>query len=303
MSQFLPSHLPVRTCAETGHACAPEVMYVGGYITQKKKEEIECDTEVCIPDLGTLPSSVLNILDETNNNKSLLRRFLEGSLSFIPSFGPAGQSADYNAPPPLPEEYIWAVWRNDHNTKRSITDFLIANGYTIKRKPRILLYIVPDGSHYVLINEDGTINDPSSKEDRIPFDNIPITPYYYTLILATHDDSETSEMYFMNSTDRDLLELEKDMINLINTQLQSKLQSEFEIKKLKRLRELEEQNAEISRKLKELEQPTKKRGGKTNTKKKYRAKTLVSTNKYAKRPRIRRSRRKSKSNRINNGKH
>lgn len=46
-----------------------------------------------------------------------------------------------------------------------------------------------------------------------------------------------------------------------------------------------------------------KRGGKTNTKKKYRAKTLVSINKYAKRPRIRRSRRKSKSNRINNGKH
>jgi hypothetical protein len=44
-------------------------------------------------------------------------------------------------------------------------------------------------------------------------------------------------------------------------------------------------------------------GGKTNTKKKYRAKTVVSTNKHAKRHRIRRSRRKSQGNRINNGKH
>jgi hypothetical protein len=297
-----------RTCADTGHDCAPEVMSAGGYIDEQKKTEIQCDPEVCIPGLGTLPSSVLNILNKPNDNKSLLRRLLDGS--FIPSFGPAGQSADYNAPTPTTpqEKYIWAVWLNNNDTKSSIQKFLSANGYTIDGKPRILLYIVPTGSHYVLINKDGKIDDPSRKEYKIEFASIPTIPYYYTLVLLKSDKivSDDDKIAFMNSSNPNLLELEKRMVELLVSQSQSQSQSESESEKRKRLRELEEKNAEISRQLKELEERSYKRGkrgGKTNTKKKYRAKTTISTNKYAKRHRIRRSRRKSQGNRINNGKH
>jgi hypothetical protein len=297
-----------RTCADTGHDCAPEVMSAGGYIDEQKKTEIQCDPEVCIPGLGTLPSSVLNILNKPNDNKSLLRRLLDGS--FIPSFGPAGQSADYNAPTPTTpqEKYIWAVWLNNDDTKSSIQEFLTTKGYTIDEKPRILLYIVPTGSHYVLINKDGKIDDPSRKEYKIEFASIPTIPYYYTLVLLKSDEnvSNDGKMAFMNSSNPNLLELEKRMVELLVSQSQSQSHLKSESEKIKRLRELEEEDAAISRQLKELEERSYKRGkrgGKTNTKKKYRAKTTISTNKYAKRHRIRRSRRKSQGNRINNGKH
>jgi hypothetical protein len=303
-----------KTCEESGHQCGLISLLHLGLITQ---EQYDCLMKIpgfCVPGIGTNPSKILDLLN--------------GVIKDCPG----GLPMSWFNQKRIAAGNRWlrfdcTVFRMLAITKSTTTAaeiFEAFNGITsYKRDSRLVLHltigkkITDTKGHYIMYNgANGKVRDPFDPRlnswifypAEIDFERINLAPNSGTekeyIFFLVNPDIEFIGLEFGARTGTDILDATackqvEDPIMEAFSKV-SDCDDKHPVQYVggpgpdeEKLDEPEEQESKGKR----------KRGGKTNTKKKYRAKTVVSTNKYAKRPRIRRSRRKSKSNRINNGKH
>jgi hypothetical protein len=293
------------TCQDTGHHCALKSLQDLRLITQ---EQYDCLLKVegfCQPGIGTNPSKILKLLNgETfgcdDTRKSLSQRV---GINFrIP------MDSDSRSAEPEKQWIIFNLATMEIPAGRTIPEIIleILNSKILQLQttaPRLFLHL--EGGikgHYFVFHGDEKnpyLIDPFDENwvrKKFQFKQLPINRTDKILFLV-----ETSELIAAGDiVSQEYLEykLYAKGVDKLDTKACEKLEKEI----MDNL--TEDQKACIAKSIGET--PTigkRKHGGKTNTKKKYRAKTTISTNKYAKRHRIRRSRRKSQGNRINNGKH
>lgn len=323
---------PSRTCEDSGYECALKSLQDLGLITQKQYNCLMKLPGFCVPGIGTNPSNILRLLNgETfgcdDNRKSVIQKL---GINF-------GTPMDSDSADRVPGK-VWVRYdlsRVKRSVGMSIPEVIlktlndkILQSEASKSAPRLVLNLEGGTKGHYSVFYGGAnpyLIDPFDKNrgnlifsrTQIPFKNLAISQNHQVLFLVTTTELINSES--ITSLDDFMLKLYGIGIDILDEEACKRLETDI----MENLTEKEQaciaESAEgyLRERGKiqyvggpapdeeEPERPTKrvKDGGKTNTKKKYRAKTVVSTNKYAKRPRIRRSRRKSQGNRINNGKH
>jgi hypothetical protein len=302
-----------KTCEDSGHQCGLISLLHLGLITP---EQYDCLMKIpgfCVPGIGTNPSKILDLLNGVIKD-----------CPDVPKTSWFNQKRITSGNRWL--RFDCAVFRTLASTKGTTNVaaeiFDAFNGITsTSRKPRLVLHltigheITDTRGHYIMYWGDGDVTD--------PFD-----PYTNSWILSPRKIPFADlNMPFNAGTEKEyMLFLTDDSDRFIDLDFGARIGTD--IVDADECRTLEDPIMEAFIAAPEKcpgpimyvggpepapepdyikKDNSKKRGraggGKTNTKKKYRAKTVVSTNKYAKRHRIRRSRRKSQGNRINNGKH
>ena len=333
---------PSRTCEDSGFECALKSLQDLGLITQEQYDCLMKLPWFCVPGIGTNPSNILRLLNgETfgcnDTSKSVIQR-----LGINIGTPMDSDSAD-RVPGKVWVRYdLSRVKRSVGMTipeviLKTLNDNILQS--EASRSARRLVLNLEGGTigHYSVFygGANPYLIDPFDKNrgsrifsrTRIPFKNLAISPNHQVLFLVTTTELINSES--ITSLDDFMLKFYGIGIDILDEEACQQLEKQImenltekeqacikngargylpERGKIQYVGDYEHHVQYVGGPApdeEEPERPTKrvKDGGKTNTKKKYRAKTLVSTNKYAKRPRIRRSRRKSKSNRINNGKH
>ena len=296
-----------RTCESSGHQCGLISLLHLGLIT---KEQYECLMNLpgfCVPGIGTNPSKILDLLN--------------------------GEINDCPGKPIIPgSNQKWLLFdctKYEEIAKRKVTeaildDFMGIVGPYNSLVPRLVLHLTigkiltDTRGHYVMYDK-GNITDPFDPRLNIWLIG-PTEIAFSDLNLRPIIDAKEQYILFLVD-DNELIGADKKLIiaatnptpdavcRVVDTdycrQLEGPIMDAFS-KASACSKTTYTYVGFTQEEVEELEQSAKRRrssGGKTNTKKKYRAKTLLSTNKYAKRHRIRRSRRKSQGNRINNGKH
>ena len=310
-----------RTCEDTGHHCALKSLLYLRIITQAQYDCLLKLDNFCVPGIGTNPSSILKLMNGIPIIDANGKNCMDSSPSLLERSGINFRSSmDYSAADESSgQEHFWL--RCELSSSNDIQDKLFNE---ILKSPfgdsRLMLHL-EDGikGHYSIFTGDRNNSyvidsfDPNLEswlgyQKKIPFtqtlqnkrkldENKKLEEYIFFLV----DINELIPKDEIVNRDQLMFKYYGPGIHLIDTKGCEMLEKHIMASLT------EDQKACIAESaagyLRERERPTKKRGGKTNTKKKYRAKTLVSINKNASRHRIRRSRRKSKSNRINNGKH
>ena len=309
-----------RTCEDTGHHCALKSLLYLGIITQAQYDCLLKLDNFCVPGIGTNPSSILKLMNGIPIRDANGKNCMDSPPSLLERSGiNFGSPMVYSAAADESsgQEHFWL--RCELSLSNDIQDKLFNE---ILKSPygdsRLMLHL-EDGikGHYSIFTGDRNNSNVIDSFDpklgswlgyptKIPFtqilknkrkldENKKLEEYIFFLVNINELIPEGDIV----NRDQLMLQYYGPGIHLIDTEgcemLEKRIMASL----------TEDQKACIAESAEGYlrEQPAKKRGGKTNTKKKYRAKTVVSTNKYAKRHRIRRSRRKSQGNRINNGKH
>jgi hypothetical protein len=310
MSSFTPiSNKKHKTCEDSGHQCGLISLLHLGLITQ---EQYSCLMKIpgfCVPGIGTNPSKILDLLNGVIKD-----------CPDVPKTSWFNQKRIASGNRWL--RFDCAVFRTLASTKGTTTAAEIYeafNGITgYNPASRLVLHltigqkITDTKGHYIMYNgENGKVRDPFDPRlnswifnpTEIEFERINLAPNPGTeqeyIFFLVNPDAEFINLGFGARTGTDIVDANKcreteDPIMAAFIAAPEKCPGPIMYVGGPEPDYIKKDNS-------------KKRGraggGKTNTKKKYRAKTIISTNKYAKRHRIRRSRRKSQGNRINNGKH
>lgn len=325
-----------RTCEDSGFECALKSLQDLRLITPEQYDCLMKLPGFCVPGIGTNPSKILRLLNGETSGCDDNRKSLSQRLGI--NFGTPMDSDSADRDPGK----VWVRYdlsRVKRSVGMSIPEVIlqtlndnILQSEASRSAPRLVLNLEGGTKgHYSVFygGVDPYLIDPFDKNrgnlifprTQIPFKDLAISKNQQVLFLVNTNELINSEgitslnelMYNFYGIGIDLLGIEacerlEELImeNLTEDQRACIAESAegYLRKRGKNVGHVQYVGGPGPDE-EELEEHTKrvKRGGKTNTKKKYRAKTLVLTNKYAKRPRIRRSRRKSKSNRINNGKH
>lgn len=299
-----------KTCESSGHQCGLISLLHLGLIT---KEQYECLMNLpgfCVPGIGTNPSKILDLLNGEIEDcprlptRSWFNQQISNSDNQWLSFDCA----------------VFRTLTTEKHTTTAAEIFEAFNGITsTSTSPRLVLHltigreITDTKGHYIMYWGDGNVTDPFD-----PYTNSwilsPRKIPFADLNMPFNAGTEKEYLLFLiNGSDR---YVNIDFGGIIGTDiLDANACREIENPIMEAFIAAPEKcpghiqyvggPAPTSDYIKKANNNKRGRtdGGKTNTKKKYRAKTVVSTNKYAKRHRIRRSRRKSQGNRINNGKH
>lgn len=299
-------------CEDTGHHCALKSLKDLRLITQ---EQYDCLLEVegfCQPGIGTNPSNILRLLNGETFGCDDTRKSLSQRVGI--NFGNPMDSDSRSAEP----EKQWIIFNlatMQIPAEGKIPEIIleILNSKILKPDASRLasrLFLHLEGGikgHYFVFHGDEKnpyLIDPFD-ENRGSFFRSPTIISFKQLRI-----NRTDKILFLVKTSEliaagDIVSQEHLEYNFYakgTDKLDTKACEKLEKEIMDNL--TEDQKACIAKSIGEpSSKRVKTRGGKTNTKKKYRAKTTISTNKYAKRHRIRRSRRKSQGNRINNGKH
>ena len=287
-----------RTCESSGHQCGLISLLHLGLIT---KEQYKCLMNLpgfCVPGIGTNPSKILDLLN--------------------------GEINDCPGKPIIPgSNQKWLLFdctkyedlAKQKTTEAILDDFMGIVGSYNSLVPRLVLHLTigkvltDTRGHYVMYDK-GKITDPFD-----PLLNVrllgPTEIAFSDLNLRPSID--VNEQYILFLVDNNELigpdtNPNPDAVYTVNADYCRRLEGPImdAFSKASACSNTTYTYVGFTKEeVEELERSAKRRrsdGGKTNTKKKYRAKTVLYT-KNAKRHRIRRSRRKSQGNRINNGKH
>jgi|LakMenE01Jun11ns_1017448.scaffolds.fasta_scaffold9830530_2 hypothetical protein len=304
-----------RTCEESGHHCALKSLQDLRLITQEQYNCLINLPGFCVPGIGTNPSKILRLLNgETfgcdDNRKSVIQKL---GINF-------GTPMDSDSADRVPENLLirFDLSRMIIPVGMGIPEIIhktlndkILKPDASRLASRLVLHLEggTKGHYFVFRNDKDNpyLIDPFDKNresffrstTKISFKQLSISNPDQILFFV--NTSELSDESAIVSKDKVMFEFYDRGIDILDT----KACEELETYIMENLTEEERACIEngAAGYLPDKSSEKRKRGGKTNTKKKYRAKTTISTNKYAKRHRIRRSRRKSQGNRINNGKH